>query len=367
MASYEKRGSTVRAVVSLPNRKKLRGTFDTLAEAEKWGEKQERKKALGGFAAKVDKVTNTELWEAYQDAVGSKTDSAKWNGLRINNWYKDPLAQLFVATTTTHDINEWIQRRLKDVSPSTVNRELNLMSSTYTYAAKDREWITNNPCHGCRRPERGPRRNRPLLTPEELQAFSVASGYDVDPGLVSQSARSAACFFLALETGMRSGEILRLRPKDFWEPRSTAHVSATETGGRKGAKSGRLHGDPSRNVPLTARAIELLKQLLASMPGDQKPKPGFKDPPYIVGLSDSQRDASYRAARDRAGIPDLTFHDSKHEAATRLAKFLDVFALSHAIGTKDLKLLRDTYYINDASAVAAQLPKQLTTTTPPPT
>lgn len=49
----------------------------------------------------------------------------------------------------------------------------------------------------------------------------------------------------------------------------------------------------------------------------------------------------------------------KHEAATRLAGFIDVIALSHAIGTKDLKLLRDTYYNNDASRIAHSLPDSL--------
>lgn len=76
-------------------------------------------------------------------------------------------------------------------------------------------------------------------------------------------------------------------------------------------------------------------------------------------MTDSQRDALWRKARDRSGVEDLHFHDLKHEAATRLAGFIDVIALSHAIGTKDLKLLRDTYYNNDASRIAHSLPDSL--------
>lgn len=360
MASYEERGDSVRVVVSLPGRKKISETFDTMAQAKRWGEAQEKKKLLlGSTGVAASKVTNEELWEAYQDAVGSKTDSAKWNGIRIGNWCKDVLSTSFVAATTTHDINEWIQRRLDSVSPATVNRELNLMSATFTYAIKDRKWITVNPCHGCRRPEQGRRRNRPLLTPDEIKAVRLATGYETDTNLLTKGARAGACFLLALETGMRSGEILRIRPRDYWKDRRTVHVSATETGGRKGSKSGRVHGDPSRNVPLTTRAVEILDQLLATMPADQVARAGFSDPPYIVGLNDAQRDVLYRNARKRSGVEDLTFHDSKHEAATRLAKFLDVFELSHAIGTKDLKLLRDTYYVSDASRAAAHLPEQL--------
>jgi integrase len=95
------------------------------------------------------------------------------------------------------------------------------------------------------------------------------------------------------------------------------------------------------------------------MPGNQAAVEGFSMPPYIVGINDSQRDALWRKARNQAGVEDLHFHDTKHEAATRLSKYIDVLALSHAIGTKDIRLLRDTYYNNDASRIATLLPKQL--------
>jgi integrase len=260
----------------------------------------------------------------------------------------------------THDVNEWITRGLaRGLSPATVNRETNLLSSVFNYAVKDRKWIPVNPCHGARRPERGTARNRPLLTPIEIEAVLVATGYRTDPELYTLTARVGACFLLSLETGMRSGEILRLRPSDYWRDKRTAHVAAIDAGGRKAARSGRASGDPGRNVPLTEHAMTVLDQLLLHMPDDQEPKPGFAHPPYIVGMNDGQRDALWRKARDRAGVADLHFHDTKHEAATRLARFLDVLALSHAIGTKNLRLLRDTYYANDATSTAMLLPKRL--------
>lgn len=95
------------------------------------------------------------------------------------------------------------------------------------------------------------------------------------------------------------------------------------------------------------------------IPEEQPVRDGQEFPPYLVGLSDALRDALWRKARDRSGVTDLKFHDSKHEACTRLARYIDVIALSHAIGTKDLKLIRDTYYQNDAAAQAAKLPAAL--------
>lgn len=351
MASFEQRGNSTRVVVRLPAGEKRTATFDTRAEAEAWAAAAEQKKRLGQLApSHAAGVTVGQMLEAYLDAVGSKTDSAKWNTLRIMKWLLDPLAAQRLADIVTHDVNEWIQRRLRDVSGATVNRELNLLSAAFAYAVRDRRWIPANPCHGARRPERGRPRHRPLLAQAELAAICAATGYSADPELRTLTARAGACFLLALETGMRSGEILRLRPEHVDTASRVALVAAVEQGGRKAAKSGRGRTDPSRRVPLTARAIELLQQLALAPPAEQ---------PYIVGLTDAQRDALWRKARNRSGVPDLRYHDSKHEAATRMAQFIDVLALSHAIGTKDVRLLRDTYYNADAAQAAARLPAQL--------
>lgn len=360
MAWITQRGNVWRAVVRAPDGTRVNSTHDTKAEAEKWATDHERKKALGTLRS-AHGVTVSELFEAYQDAVTSKRDTAKWDKLRLDKWCLDPIAERPLADILTHDINDWIARRGKEtyrgkrITGATVNREVNLMSGAFEYARKDRKWIAVNPCHGARRPEKGKARKPLLLTPDQIEAICISTGYAHDPKLRTLTARVGACFLLALETGMRSGEILRMRPVDYWRDKHTLHVAAIEAGGRKGSKSGRAV-DASRNVPLTARAIELLDQLVASMPPQQ---------PYIVGVDDSQRDALWRKARDQAGIVGYTFHDSKHEAATRLAPFIDVLALSHAIGTKDVKLLRDTYYDNDASRTAALLPRQLTTVNAP--
>jgi len=348
MAAITPRGDTFRVTVRIPGGTRKTATFDTQVEAQAWADKMERKKEIGQLTpTRAAGVTVGQLFEAYLDAVALKTDSAKWNKIRIDNWCLDPLAERRLADIVTHDINEWMARRGEEVSDATVNREMNLMSGAFTYAVKDRRWIDVNPCHGARRPPKGKPRKRPLLTDKEVEAINIATGYKFDPQLRTLTSRVGACFLLSLETGMRSGELLRLRPIDFFPEDDYVHVSALEKGGRKGAKSGRATVDASRNVPLSGSARRLIEQLLATMPADQ---------PYIVGIDDSQRDALWRKAVKQAGIVDLHFHDTKHEACTRLCRFLDVIELSKAVGTKDIRLLRDTYYNYDASEAAKRLP-----------
>lgn len=202
MASFEVRGKSIRAVVRLPGGIKKSATFDTKSEARKWAMLMEAKVDAAG--PPVGK-TNMDLFGTYLDAVASKTDSAKFNHLRLMKWCKDPIANLRTEDTTTHDINGWIERALVSVSPATVNRELNLMSGAFTYAVKALHWIEINPCRGAQRPERGRARKRALLTQDELSALCAACGYTPESRLTTLTARTGACFLLALETGMRSG------------------------------------------------------------------------------------------------------------------------------------------------------------------
>lgn len=354
MASFEKRGSSVRAIVKFPDGKRS-ATFDTMTEARAWATNLERQKLQGTLKnAKVRTVQDLILDYLPRAEM---TDSGRWNKLRLMRFCESSLAKVKLDEVTPHHINEWITDRLAEVKPGTVNRELNLWRSVFTHGVQTRKWLLTNPCRDSIRPPAGARRDRTLLTPAEIEAIAVATGYHEQSDLSTKLSRVGACFFLAMETALRSGEILRMRPQDYNRDARTLYVHALERGGRKGTKSGTVQA--SRWVPLTNRAIEILDQLIATMPKNQEPKPNFSMPPYIVGMTDGQRDALWRKARDRSGVEDLHFHDLKHEAATRLAKFIDVIALSHAIGTKDLKLLRDTYYNNDATRIAHSLPASL--------
>lgn len=354
MASFEKRGNSVRAIVFFQDGKKTK-TFSTLREAKQWAALMEHEKDTGQIRSAQRRIAE-DVFMAYLP-VAEATDSAKWNRLRLLKFCTDPISKVSLEEISPVDIENWIRRRMIHVGSATVRRELALLSSAFTYAIKVCKWLKENPCHGVQKPAKGRPRKRDLLTPEEIAAISAATGYDPTRPPSTLIARTGACFFLAMETAMRSGEILRIRPKDYNREARTVYVHALERGGRKGTRSGERRAD--RYVPLTQRAMEILDQLLATMPEDQSPQPDMTMPPYIVGLTDRQRDVLWRKARDRSGVEDLTFHDMKHEAATRLAGFIDVIALSHAIGTKDLKLLRDTYYNNDAQRIAAKLPASL--------
>ncbi|MGE8450918.1 MAG: tyrosine-type recombinase/integrase, partial [Pseudomonadales bacterium] len=109
-----------------------------------------------------------------------------------------------------------------------------------------------------------------------------------------------------------------------------AHLPLTKNGG-------------ARDVPLSSRAIELLELLPTVEAGEP-----------LFNLSDKSRDALFRKGRDRSGLKNLTFHDTRHEAITRLAKKLQPLALARMTGHTDLNELM-TYYNESAAEIAAML------------
>ena len=71
-------------------------------------------------------------------------------------------------------------------------------------------------------------------------------------------------------------------------------------------------------------------------------------------LTSQQIDALFRKARDKSKIENLRFHDSRHEAITRLAKKPDVLSLARIVGHKDIRMLL-VYFNETAEELAHRL------------
>lgn len=100
--------------------------------------------------------------------------------------------------------------------------------------------------------------------------------------------------------------------------------------------------------PLMAEAIEVLSEKL----GDLTPAPGS-----LVSDVGGSNAFKVRIGRviSRAGLEDLTFHDLRHEATSRLAKrYPNPLDLARVTGHKDLKSL-DRYYQPDLTELAGRV------------
>ncbi len=70
----------------------------------------------------------------YEVEVSKGRKSERWDRIRINKHRRDPLADVMLEQLTTADIDRWIAEQT--TSASTINRDLNLLSSIFTHCVK---------------------------------------------------------------------------------------------------------------------------------------------------------------------------------------------------------------------------------------
>lgn len=259
--------------------------------------------------------------ERYARERSPEKRGEQWEIKRLARFIKDPLAAIKMANLKPADLAEWRDRRSGEVGPATVNREMNLLSAVLAVSKKEWGLIANNPLSDVKRPKPPPSRNR-LVLPGEMEKLALVAGED----LSRSTARAFHAFRFAIETAMRAGEIIGLTWDRIDLAKRVAHLPMTKNG-------------TARDVPLSSEAIRLLEALPRTDP--------------VFGLTSRQLDALWRKIRTKAAIDGLTFHDSRHEATTRLAKKMDVLALARVTGHRDLKMLM--IYYNETAEELAKL------------
>jgi integrase len=305
-------------------------TMDTKAECIAWARDKEAEFQAGGARA-ARRATVGDMMRLYAEKVSPSKAGARWETTRIDALCKRPIAKMKLSECGTPEWAAWRDERLKTVKGDTVNRELNLYSHCYAIARDEWKWLEKSPLTGLRRPKEGNgRKRRP--TEDEITRLCFALGYDANVPPATKSARIAATFLFAIETAMRAGEIQRLDWPNVHIDQSYAHLPKTKNG-------------DERDVPLSPAAIGILEQL----------RPLAKQfHGRVFGIEEGGHDALFRKACKRAMVEDLHFHDTRHEACTRLAKKVDVLTLAKILGHKDLNELM-TYYNPTATEIAKRL------------
>ncbi|MGK5069237.1 tyrosine-type recombinase/integrase [Janthinobacterium sp. RT4P48] len=327
MASITKQKTGWRVQIS------VKGTRDssvlpTKAEAQAWAvEREAQMRRMVETGVNTDK-TCQDAFDRYSAEVSPHKRGARWEGIRLAAIARHvvdrvSLGEMKLCDVTADVLGQWRDERLLSVAGSTVNRDLNLLSHVFTTARREWKWISSSPTVDVRRPQNPQPRDR-RITDDEIERICLALGFDGE--VTTKSSAIAVAFLFAIETAMRAGEICGLTWVDI--EGNVAHLPRTKNGTK-------------RSVPLSGRAIELLGLL---PPGNDT----------CFGISTASLDALFRKARGAAGVDDLTFHDTRHEAITRLAKKLNVLELARMVGHKDLTMLQ-IYYNETAAELAKKL------------
>lgn len=318
MASFQKYGKGWRVFVKRRGVSKS-ATFATKREAQDWAVRMENL-ILSADQQQVRKRTFREILRRYDDEVLDKKRSPQWTRNFIRRLERNPIAD---SSLDEEAVIAYRESRLKEVQGTTVNREMSVMSRICNVAMREWKWLDANPFVNVTKPRENPHRER-RITQDEIDLLERVSGYKIPPETINQQVHHA--LLLSIETAMRAGEILSLTWGNVDMEKRTAFLPMTKNGS-------------SRTVPLSARAVELLKQL---------PKTGDRcfHLDYISQY--------FNRLKARAGLHDLHFHDARHEAITRLSRRLDVLTLARVVGHKDIRQLM-TYYNESAEDIAKRL------------
>ncbi|HEY9079375.1 site-specific integrase [Magnetovibrio sp.] len=272
-----------------PNTKQKSKSFPTKAEAEAWAAQieSEHLKAQAQDIEQTPSISFEDLGTRYCSLVLKGRTSFTITKQRIERMAQHLPKR--ATAITKRDINTYRLMRLEQVSSVSCRDELQLIHRIYRWAHREMlldETRYPSPCTGIAMPPTSKPRNR-VVERDELELLLN----ELQPIM-------RVVVELAYETAMRRGEILKLTPKNLHLEDRILDVVDGKTG--------------DRSVPLTKRAVELLRESLEACPSSSSRL--FPVEPHSVSTA-------FRRARKRAGLDsDVRFHQLRHSRITMVAR-----------------------------------------------
>lgn len=302
-------------------------SFDSKQEAEKWARDLEAQVDRFGAAPDtkiLESTTLGQLLERYQREISPTKRGSVQEIQRIDVLRRHDLSYRTLIGLSQQDIASFRDERLQSVAPSTTVRELAILSHVLEVAIRD--WglpLAKNVVKLVRRPVIRNERSRRLTGDEEQRLLDGCDG--------GQTPYFKTLLILAIETGMRRGEILGLRWSDISHNRRVITLTITKNGS-------------GREVPLSQRAFDALM--------DWKER-ALVDKSTVFPMMPGALEQAWRRLLIRTGIKSLRFHDLRHEGVSRLfERGLNIIEVSSISGHKELRMLKRYTHLSADDLVA---------------
>lgn len=314
MATLRKRGQRWHVQVRRKGRPSVTRSFLVRADAEAWGRQQEiaadrgdaSPSAQGSKTLKT--MTVAEVVRRYRNEVMPNHRGSDKVMALVDAFLRQPIAKTTLESLSVSHANTYVAARLKTVKSGTVRRELDILRRAFAAASKEWDIPVRNVFAEAARPKAADPRDRRFKNGERemLRDAMTKCRNPWIPILVE----------LAVETGMRRGEILSAKWEDVsWDER-TLHIPHTKNG-------------HARTIPLSSAALALLKQLHDRKLNDR-----------IVPISASSAKEAWKRLCRRSGLKDFRFHDLRHEAISSFfERGLNVPEVALISGHRDPRML----------------------------
>jgi integrase len=298
-------------------------TFASKTDAVNWSKTTEVDLRAGRHfpAIQPSRRTLTELLDRYrQEVLPHYNPREQRERARKLDWWAASLGTRPLTEVTPAAIAEARLAlakgkglRSRPAAPATQARYLAVLRHAFSIAVREWEWATENPVRRIK-PPREPRGRVRFLSEDERDRLLHACEASYEPRLYP-------LVVLALSTGARLGELLRLRWRDIDLARGVAILHETKNRDR-------------RSLPLAGRAHDLLRRMSRNRPATDAVFAGK------TGAALFPRKV-WEAALAAADIPDFRFHDLRHTAASYLAMSGATLAeIADVLGHRTLQMVK---------------------------
>ncbi len=321
-------------------------TFRTKRDAQDWARRIEDEMVRGVYIhrAPAERLTLKAALARYlAEVTPSKSPSTQVTDRRRASTLATRLGSFSLAAITPTVVSEYRDQRLmtqsrygRNIGTTHVRLELALLSHVYTIAIQ--EWglgLLQNPVALVRKPKPAAGRDRRLSKQEEGRLLEECQRYS-NPMLYW-------IVVLAIETGMRKGEMVTLTRSHIDLQKRMIYLQQTKNGS-------------ARSVPLSKTAVQVLEAAINHPVrpidtdlvfwGDARDKVSGKRKPYdFIG--------AWNQVREKVRLQDFRFHDLRHEAVSRLVEAgLSDQEVSTISGHKSMQMLKRYTHLRAEDLVA---------------
>lgn len=294
-------------------------TFDSLKDAQIWRDKKKARNELDPDKQQISNArikqreakssTMLKALERYEQEITPKKKGAKVELTRINKLKTTSIAKKSIYAIHPSDVLIVLDEI--GFSENNKRKYASLISHIFKTAKQEWRMDVHNPVAGeITLPSNGKARDRRLKDGELEKLDRLLTG------------QLRLYFFLAVETGMRRSELLKLTWPQVDFKKATALLRDTKNG-------------DSRAIPLSRKARALFEELK----GNDKTK--------VFTITESQLRKQWEKVRAEAGLGDLRIHDLRHEATSRFfEKGLNVIEAASITGHKSLTMLKRYTHLN---------------------
>ncbi|SDJ47207.1 integrase [Aliiruegeria lutimaris] len=296
-------------------------SFGKRADAVQWARETERQAERGelqDIAALADlrETTLASILIRYRDEIVPQKQAGRNEACMLNSVLErdDKLARTTLDRLKAVHFAAWRDQRMTEMKPASICRYLGLMQHALDIAMQDWQLpLHSNPVRGVRRPTIRNRRERRVRDNERTVLMEAARAY-ANPLM-------APLIALALETGMRRGEMLSARWCDLNERLATLHLPRTKNG-------------HARTVPLSPAALTVFEDVRGILTDRGE------GAATVFPMKQNAVLLAWRQICTRAGIEDLHFHDLRHEAISSFfERGLSMPEVAMISGHRDARML----------------------------